>query len=204
MVRHGKPSAPAYIAAGLLFGTLSFVPAPAVAQCSPDPPTSGATVTCTGNPSGFTTSGLSTLTVDVLVGTNFNGPFSASVMNQLTVSTGGNMQTMTFSAIDVLTLVTSGNINNGLTVSGFGTLSLTNSGNINNTLSLTGTGNLSFTTSGNINSGITVNGAGSHSFVNSGYINQIFSLSGGGSDSVQRHHQSGHPEIRQRHAQRHQ
>ena len=185
MVRRGKRSPFACIGAGLLLGVLSSVRAPAVAQCSPDPPTSGATVTCTGNPSGFTTSGLSTLTVDVLVGTNFNGPFSASVINQLTVTTAGNMQTMTFSAIDVLTLVTSGNVNNGITVSGFGTLSLTNSGNINNTLSLTGTGNLSFTTSGNLNSGITVIGAGSHSFINSGNINQIFSLSGGGSDSVQ-------------------
>jgi outer membrane autotransporter protein len=185
MVRHGKRSALACISAGLLLGALAFVAAPAVAQCSPDPPTSGATVTCTGNPSGFTTSGLATLTVDVLVGTNFNGPFSASVMNQLSVTTAGNMQTMTFSAIDVLTLAISGNINNGLAVSGFSTLALINSGSINNTLLLTGTGNLSFTTSGNINSGITVNGAGSHSFVNSGYINQIFSLSGGGSDSVQ-------------------
>ena len=48
---------------------------------------------------GSATTGLSTLTVDVLVGTNFNGPFSASVMNQLTVTTAGNMQTTTFSAI---------------------------------------------------------------------------------------------------------
>jgi outer membrane autotransporter protein len=185
MVPHGKRTAFAYVGASLLLGALPFVASPAGAQCSPDPPTSGATVTCTGNPSGFTTTGLSTLTVDVLVGTNFNGPFSASVMNQLTVTTAGNMQTMTFSAIDVLTLVTSGNVNNGITISGFSTLSLTNSGNINNTLSITGTGNLSFTTSGSINSGITVSGAGSHSFTNSGHINTIFSLSGGGSDSVQ-------------------
>ena len=56
MVRHGKRSALACVGAGLLLGALPFVPEPAVAQCSPDPPTSGATVTCTGNPSGFTTS----------------------------------------------------------------------------------------------------------------------------------------------------
>src|SRR4029450_9842311 len=183
MVRHGKRSALACISAGLLLGALAFVAAPAVAQCSPDPPTSGATVTCTGNPSGFTTSGLATLTVDVLVGTNFNGPFSASVMNQVSVTTAGNMQTMTFSAIDVLTLAISGNINNGLTVSGFSTLALIHSGSINNTLLLPGTPPLP--PPGNVHSGIRVNGAGSHSFVNSGYINQIFSLSGGGSDSVQ-------------------
>src|SRR5215218_4298544 len=154
MVPHGRRSAFAYIGASLLLGALLLVASPAIAQCSPDPPASGDTVTCTGNPSGFTTTGLSTLTVDVLVGTNFNGPFSASVMNQLTVTTAGNMQSMTFSAIDVLTLVTSGNVNNGITISGFNTLALTNSGNINNTLSITGTGNLSFATSGGINSGI--------------------------------------------------
>ena len=32
---------------------------------------------------GFTTSGLSTLTVNVQANTNFNGPFSASIMNQI-------------------------------------------------------------------------------------------------------------------------
>ena len=85
----------------------------------------------------------------------------------------------------MLTLVTSGNVNNGITVSGFGTLSLTNSGKINNTLSSPAPASFSFTTSGNLNSGLTVSGAGSHSFINSGNINTIFSLSGGGSDSVQ-------------------
>ena len=137
MVRHGKRSASACIGAGLLLGALPFVPAPAVAQCSPAAPTSGATVTCSGNPSGLHASGLSTLTVNVQPNTNFNGPFSASIMSQIDVnSTNSNFQSVTFNAIGVVNLTLSGgNVNNGITITNGGSANIVNSGNINQTFS---------------------------------------------------------------------
>ena len=132
MVRYGKRSALACVGVGLLLGASSFVSGPAVAQCSPDPPTSGATVTCTGNPSGFTTSGLSTLTVNVQPNTSFNGPFSASIMSQIDVaSTNSNFQSLTFNTVGVVNLTLSGgNVNNGITISNGGSANIVNSGNI--------------------------------------------------------------------------
>ena len=180
MVRHGKRSAFACIGAGLLLGALPFVATPAVAQCSPDPPTSGATVTCTGNPSGFTTSGLSFLSVDIVPGTNFNGPFSASVMNHLVVTNAGNMQAMTFSAIGLLTLTTSGNINNGITVTGPGAHGFVNLGNINQVFSFTGDSNDVIANLGTINPGIQKSGGGTLDIDNraGAFINQGIFVTG--------------------------
>jgi hypothetical protein len=92
LLQVGKvPVRTATIAALVLFLAFLLNPGSAVAQCTPAAPSSGQTVTCSGNPSSFSTSGLSTLTVNVQPNTNFNGPFSASTMNQLDVnSTSSN------------------------------------------------------------------------------------------------------------------
>ena len=174
MVRDGKRSASACIGAGLLLGALPFVPAPAVAQCTPAAPSSGATVTCIGNPSGFTTSGLSTLTVNVQPNTSFNGPFSASIMNQIDVtSTNTNFQSLTFNTIGLVNLTLSGgNVNNGITISNGGSANIVNSGNINQTFTFSGNGNFTLDNSGILNNGLTVTGAGTHAVTNSNFVNQ--------------------------------
>ena len=103
-------------------------PGSALAQCTPAVPASGQTVTCSGNPPSFSTTGLSSLTVNIVPGTSFNNPFSASTMNQIDVNnTFGNMQAVTFNAIGLLNFTTSGNINNGVTIT-----NNTGTANINN------------------------------------------------------------------------
>ena len=182
MVRHGKRSAFACIGAGLLFGTLPFVCAPAVAQCTPAAPSSGGTVTCSGNPSGFTTAGLGTLTVNVQPNTSFNGPFSASTMSQIDVnSTNANFQAVTFNSIGLVNFnLSGGNVNNGITISNGGSANIVNSANINQTFTFTGTGNFTLNNTANLNSGLTIN-AGSANITNSSNINQTFTFSGPGS-----------------------
>jgi hypothetical protein len=64
---------------------------------------------CIGNPSGFTTSGLSSLTVNVQPNTSFNGPFSASIMSQIDVTgTNSNFQSRTLNTVGVVNLTLSG------------------------------------------------------------------------------------------------
>ena len=105
----------------IVSGTLAFVlfasvPQPAQAQCVPAP-TSGGTVTCTGNPSGFTASDLTGLTVNAQ-NANFNGAFNALRIGTLGVtSTNSNFQAVTFTDIGNLTFtITGGNFNGPLTV----------------------------------------------------------------------------------------
>jgi len=187
MVRRGKRSALACVAAGLLVGALSLVPAPAGAQCTPAAPSSGGTVTCSGNPPGFTTSGLSTLTVNVLANTSFNGPFSASNMSQMidvTSISNSNFQALTFDNVGLVNLsLSGGNVNNGITITNGGSANITNSANINTTFTFSGTGNFSLTNSANLNNGLIIN-AGSANIVNSGNINQTFTFSGPGNFSL--------------------
>ena len=151
-------------AAALLLGIL-LGPDPAIAQCNPPAPASGQTVTCSGNPSSFSTTGLSTLTVNIVPGTSFNGPFSASTMSQIDVNnTFGNMQAVTFNAIGLLNFATSGNIDSGVTITNnTGTANINNQGNINQTFTISGNGNLFFINSGGLNPGIIVTGDGTHS-----------------------------------------
>ena len=189
MVRKGKGSTrprAATVAAVLLFAGLLLDPGSAVAQCTPSPPASGQTVTCSGNPSSFSTTGLSTLTVNIVPGTSFNGPFSASTMNQLDVNNNnGNMQAVTFNAIGLLNFTTLGNINNGVTITNnTGTANINNQGNINQTFTVSGDGNLNFINSGGLNPGLTVNGNGTHSVLNLNMINQTLTFNGNGTDSV--------------------
>lgn len=186
MVRKGKRSAFACIGAGLLLGALPFVSSPAVAQCSPAAPTSGATVTCSGNPPGFTTSGLSTLTVNVQPNTNFNGPFSASIMNQIDVtSSNTNFQAVTFNGIGQVNFtLNGGNVNNGITITNGGSASVINASNINQTFTFSGTGNFFLDNSGILNAGLTVTGDGIHAVSTSNFINQTLTFIGNGSDSV--------------------
>ena len=191
MVRHGKGStrlraATVAVAAPVLFAAFLLDPGSAVAQCTPATPASGQTVTCSGNPSSFSTTGLGTLTVNILSGTNFNGPFSASTMNQLDVnSTNSNLQSMTFNAIGLLNLgLSGGNINNGITITNGGSASITNSANINQTFTFSGTGSFTLFNTGILNNGLTVTGDGTHAVTSSNFINQTLTFNGNGNDSV--------------------
>ena len=189
MVGNGKGSTrlrTATVAVALLFAGFLLDPGSAVAQCTPATPTSGQTVNCSGNPSSFSTNGLSTLTVNILSGTNFNGPFSASTMNQLDVnSTNSNLQSMTFNAIGLLNLgLSGGNINNGITITNGGSASITNSANINQTFTFSGTGSFTLFNTGILNNGLTVTGDGTHTVTSSNFINQTLTFNGNGNDSV--------------------
>ena len=191
MVRHGKGStrlraAAVAVAAPVLFAAFLLDPGSAVAQCTPATPASGQTVTCSGNPSSFSTTGLGTLTVNILSGTNFNGPFSASTMNQLDVnSTNSNLQSMTFNAIGLLNLgLSGGNINNGITITNGGSAGITNSANINQTFTFSGTGSFTLFNTGILNNGLTVTGDGTHAVTSSNFINQTLTFNGNGNDSV--------------------
>jgi hypothetical protein len=112
-------------------------------------------VNCTGNPSSFATSGLSTLTVNVGLNTSFNGPFSASTMNQIDVtSTNSNFQSVTFNAIGLVNFsLTGGNVNSGITITNGGSANITNSANINQTFTFSGTGNFTLFNTGILNPG---------------------------------------------------
>ncbi len=181
----GRRRAASTGAAALLLGIL-FGPDPAIAQCNPPAPTSGATVTCSGNPSSFTTAGLSTLTVNIQSGTNFNGPFSASTMNQIDVnSINSNLQSMTFNSIGLLNLsLSGGNINNGITITNGGSANITNSANINQTFTFSGNGSFTLFNTGILNNGLTVTGDGTHAVTSSNFINQTLTFIGNGQDSV--------------------
>ncbi|WP_018859792.1 hypothetical protein [Rhizobium sp. 42MFCr.1] len=78
-------------------------------------------MTCTGNPSGYSsTASLGALTVDILSGTNFNGPLTLSNIGTLGVTTAGNLQSVTLDNNGFITFVNSGNINSGLVITGNG------------------------------------------------------------------------------------
>lgn len=96
------------------------------ADCEPASPSSGDTVICTGNPNGFSTDGLGSLTVNVLTGTNLNGPFTASNTGTLDISSAGNLQTMTLTDNGTVVFVNSGNINSGVVIVGDGDHDVTN------------------------------------------------------------------------------
>jgi type V secretory pathway adhesin AidA len=174
------------VAAGLLLAGLLLDAGPAAAQCTPAAPSSGGTVTCSGNPSGFTTSGLGTLTVNVQPNTSFNGAFSALTMSQIDVlSSNANFQAVTFNGIGQVNFtLNGGNVNNGITISNGGSASITNASNINQTFTFSGTGSFVLNNTGILNAGLTVTGDGTHSVTTSNFINQTLTFNGNGADSV--------------------
>ncbi len=171
---------------GLATALIAALPAAAIptrawAECDPAAPTSGDTVECTGTSAGFTTNGLGSLTVDILSGTSFNGPFSASNTGVLGITNAGNLQTITLTDNGIVTFTNSGNINNGLIIVGDGDHTITNlNGNINNTFSITGNGDNSITNTGILNPGITVSGDGTLTVLNNAgsFINQQILVTG--------------------------
>jgi len=180
----------------VLFASCLLDPASALAQCTPGAPPSGGTVNCTGNPSSFATSGLSTLTVNVGPNASFNGPFSASTMNQIDVtSTNSNFQSVTFNAIGLVNFsLTGGNVNNGITITNGGSANVTNSANINQTFTFSGTGNFTLFNTGILNPGLVVTGDGTHSITNSNFIWHR-------QRQQQRYHQSRHTQDGRRNTQ---
>lgn len=175
----------------------------AMAQCLPDPPTSGATVTCSGNPNNFQASNLDALTVDVVSGTNINGPFTATGIDVLDVTNRGNVNGPTNFANDgQLTFLHFGVLNNGLSISNSDTVFVRNApgGQINNSFTISNSGRVTFINQSVLNSGIHITGQGTHlidnqagalidrelsvtgpstnTIINSGTINSGISLSG--------------------------
>jgi outer membrane autotransporter protein len=173
-----------------IIGVISIVASAesAMAQCVPDPPASGDTVTCSGNIPTYTTTGLNTLTIQVLGGTNFNGPFAASIMSQLSMVNQGNMQDLTFDTINNLSFENTGNINNGITLLGLGTHVVINraGGNINQSFAITGDGADTIINEGTINPGIQKTGAGTLSILNAmgATINQFITVIGSSQTSI--------------------
>jgi outer membrane autotransporter protein len=176
-----------------LVGILSFfITLPAFADCDPAIPTSGQTVTCTGNPSGYSsTASLGTLTVDILSNTNFNGPLTLSNIGTLGVTTAGNLQSVTLDNNGFITFVNSGNINSGLVITGNGTYSVTNNANasINSVFSFTGNSNNTITNNGTLNPGITVNGDGTTTILNKAgsFINNGVFINGASQTRIDNH-----------------
>jgi outer membrane autotransporter protein len=170
---------------GALVAMVAAGPDPAVAQCSPAAPTSGSTVTCSGAVPSFTTSGLGSLTVNIVPGTSFNGQFSASTMNLLSVSNNqGNMQAVAFDSIVTLNFTTSGNINSGLSITNASTANVTNTGNINQPFGVSGVGAFNFSNAGILNNGLNVTNGGTNAITNTGMINQTFAISGNSTDNI--------------------
>src|SRR5262245_29770596 len=103
------------------------VATPSLAACVPDPPSSGQTVTCTGNPSSFTSIGLTELNVDILTGTNFNGPINISLTGLLNVTNAGNINGLiTLANNKEFTFENFGTENQGMAVSGNGVYTVIN------------------------------------------------------------------------------
>ena len=162
-------------------------PQAAQADCAPAP-TSGGTVTCTGNPSGFTASGLTSLTVNAQ-NTNFNGTFSALSIGTLGVnSTNTNFQAVTFTDVGNLTfLIDGGNLNGPLTVSNGGTVTIDANANLPAvTLDVSNRLSLTIQPGRAINNGLTITGAADTEInVGSGaFINTMFSIAGDGAHTI--------------------
>jgi outer membrane autotransporter protein len=161
----------------------------ALAQCVPNPATSGATVTCSGNPNGFSARGLDALTVNVVSGTNVNGPFAASTIGVLDVTNRGNVNGLTTFANDgQVTFRHFGALNGGLTITGSNTVDVTNGpgGQINNTFTISGDSRNAVTNQSSLNSGIRITGNGSNTIdnQNGATINQAFSITGDASNTI--------------------
>ena len=185
------------LSVSLPFAFVAWLPAgsPAVAQCLPNPPTSGATVTCSGNPNGFQASGLGALTVNVLQGTNINGSFTASTIGVLDVTNRGNVNGLTsLTNNGQVTFLHFGALNNGLAIIGPGTVTVTNgrdgqqgpSGQINNTFTINGDGQHTFINQSSLNSGIRITGSGSNTIDNQAgaTINQALSITGDAANTI--------------------
>jgi outer membrane autotransporter protein len=161
----------------------------ALAQCVPNPPTSGATVTCSGNPNGFQASGLDALTINVLRETNINGSFTASAIGVLDVMNGGNVNGLTTLANNGrVTFLHFGALNGGLAIAGPGTVSVTNGpgGQINNGFTINGDGQHAFINQSSLNSGIRIIGNGSNTIDNQdgATINQALSITGDAANTI--------------------
>jgi len=185
------------LSVSLPFAFVAWLPAgsAAVAQCLPNPPTSGATVTCSGNPNGFQASGLGALTVNVLQGTNINGSFTASTIGVLDVTNRGNVNGLTsLTNNGQVTFLHFGALNNGLAIIGPGTVTVTNgrdgqqgpSGQINNTFTINGDGQHTFINQSSLNSGIRITGSGSNTIDNQAgaTINQALSITGDAANTI--------------------
>ncbi|MBW9114817.1 autotransporter outer membrane beta-barrel domain-containing protein [Rhizobium cauense] len=174
-----------------MVGTLSlFVAASAFADCDPAVPASGQTVICNGNPAGYSsTASLGTLTVDVVTGTNFNGPLTLSNIGSLGLTSAGNLQSVTLDNNGIINFVNSGNINNGVAISGAGTYSVTNNTAINSVFSFTGNSTNTIINSGTLNPGITVNGDGSTTILNNvgAFINNGVFINGASQTRIDNH-----------------
>ncbi len=152
--------------AGLIIGTSASTTARA--DCDPAVPVSGDTVICTGNPAGFSSNGQGDLTIDILSGTNLNGPLTLSNIGTLNAKSAGNLQSVTLTDNGVATFENSGNINGGLVVVGNGIYSVTNNAgaSINAAFSFTGDSANTITNAGTLNNGITINGNGTTDIFN--------------------------------------
>ncbi|HWK64049.1 MAG TPA: autotransporter outer membrane beta-barrel domain-containing protein [Rhizobiaceae bacterium] len=170
------------------FSAMTAIPTLAWADCEPANPSSGATVTCTGNPNGFSTDGLGSLTVNIVSGTNLNGPLTASNTGVLGITNAGNLQSMTLTDNGAVTFTNSANINSGVTIVGDGDHNITNQagGNLNQTFSISGNGNNSVTNFGTLNPGIVVNGDGTLAILNDtgSFINQQIAVTGAADTTV--------------------
>lgn len=158
------------------------------ADCEPSPPASGDTVTCTGNPPGYSVSGLGSLTVDILQGTNLNGPFFASDIGILSVDNSGNLQQVTLENNGSVDFISRSNINSGLEIIGDGDHRVTNvsGSNINSFFTFSGDGNNSVINEGTLNPGITVTGNGTMDILNKAgaFVNQGIIVTGATDTSI--------------------
>jgi outer membrane autotransporter protein len=183
---------------------------PALANCSPYPSSSGDIVTCDGNPNGYKAIGLDELTVNIVPGTNFNGPFLISNSGILDITTAGNMNSVTLNNNDVIRFENLGNMNQGLVITGDGDYTVINRSGafINTPFTMTGDSDNTILNEGTLNNGITVTGDGTtgirnaeNAFINNGiFINgasqtvvdnmgtiQSNTLLGSGDDAIVNH-----------------
>ena len=166
-----------------------------MAQCLPNSPTSGATVTCSGNPNGFQASGLGALTVNVLQGTNINGSFTASTIGVLDVTNRGNVNGLTsLTNNGQVTFLHFGALNNGLAIVGPGyrvghERRMDNKGRAGRSTTPSrsnGDGQHTFINQSSLNSGIRITGSGSNTIDNQAgaTINQALSITGDAANTI--------------------
>jgi len=167
----------------------------AVAQCVPSPIAASGTVVCSGNINTTltnTVSPLSSVTVQILAGTNFNANPSivlSSIDSLNVVNSGGNLNAVSFSDIGALTFEHTGNLNGTVTVDGPGNHTIINHSNINGVVTFDGAGDASndvLINQGTLNNGLVKNSDGSLFVLNTAgrFINNGIDVNGTGPTSI--------------------
>ena len=165
----------------------------ALADCQPNVPAPGGTVTCTASDNdGFIAPANTPVTVNVESGATVNAAPNGNAIT-FAPNTLGNVLNI-FGSLNAgvlgngtgsITIVNTGNFNGGITINGTGTNSVTLmlGHNINGLVNIIGTQN-TIESDAIFNQGLILSGTTANTVTNRGQINQTFSITGSGINTV--------------------